>query len=327
MNKLQFAMSDVKAIVLAAGRGSRLLPLTEKLPKPLVRVGNVPLIERILRELDDSGIAHIMVNLHHRADILESALRHQKNEIPSLEWRREPCLTGPAGGAACFRDRCEKAQAVLVVSGDAYAEIDYREFVRQHCESGAVLSFASARVSNLCDYGVAQVDADGRVIGFIEKPKVLPEGNLCVSAGIYCFAPALLERVPKDREYDFGRDLIPALVREGLYVRASDSLRFWRDVGCFRGLLEANIRAAENSNVESRAAGSGITLSGPIIIGRGTRIQPGVTIVGPTVLEDEVTIGTGTWISGSLVLAGASVPEGSVVLDGIVGSRTIETKQ
>ncbi|TCJ20252.1 nucleotidyltransferase family protein, partial [Rubrobacter taiwanensis] len=160
----------MKAMILAAGKGTRLLPLTSEIPKPLAPVVDRPVIEYIFELLADGGVEEAYVNIHHLADyILEFYGGTPRMNGMRVHLCREEELMGTAGGVKRLEDRFE--ETFVVIMGDALTDIDVREVVDFHRKREALATLALARVSDTSEYGVVEVDREGNILGFQEKPE------------------------------------------------------------------------------------------------------------------------------------------------------------
>lgn len=330
------------AVLLAAGAGARLEPLTRSLPKPLATVANVPIIDRLVDQLSDAGARRVLVNVHHLGNSIGAALDLRDCGV-DIEWRQEPELTGPAGALHAFDDVLDGEDAILVQSGDAVHDIDLASFLQAHLASGAPLSVVVKRVPDPRAYGVARLAADGRVLAFAEKPAGAGVEPAWVSCGIYALGHELLRRVPRGEVFDFGRHLIPALVSEGVRVHAHRVDAYWNDVGSPTTLRQANLDAVSGIagvRPPGRELAVGVWVEdgavlhqtarvrGPVAIGRGATIGAGAQILGPSVIGADALVGDGARIEGSVVLSSAVVPPDTwlhgalVAATGTTGARS-----
>jgi NDP-sugar pyrophosphorylase family protein len=274
--------------VLAAGAGTRLRPLTERLPKPLAPVGGRPVVARLLDRLDGFEVA---LNLHHGAELVERVVG------AGPVYLREEWLRGTAGALAGAADFL-RGEDFVVVSGDGVHDVDVHGMVTRHRDSGAVATITVKRIPRPETCAVVALSDRGMVRRFVEKPAD-PFSDLA-SIGIYCFTPDVLELIPADRPFDIAHDLIPALLDTGMRVAAFESKAWWMDIGNPDGLLAANLHlahVAEPSEVASDAH-----VETPSMIGPHSRV------------------GARAVIRRALVLPGAVVPDDGVVDGAIHGT-------
>jgi NDP-sugar pyrophosphorylase family protein len=208
----------VKALVLAAGKGTRLGALTARRPKPMVPVAGRPLLERIVRDLRAAGIEEIFINLHHCADVITGHFGDGSRHGVAIRYSREPELLGTAGAAR--RLQRELGDRFLVYYGDNFVEIDLGALFRAHERRRPLGTIAVFEAEETRASGVVETDADGRVLRFLEKPAPGTTPSRTVNAGIYVLERAALDVVAEGAVSDFGRDVFPALLRAGADLRA-----------------------------------------------------------------------------------------------------------
>lgn len=240
-------LRDVPTVVLAAGRGTRLGELTLRIPKPLAPVAGVPILDRILERLAGHGIRRVACSIGHLGSLVERRVDGLRDGPVGSSFDRLGCSTcptdlGTAGGARlALRDL--PGETILVVSGDVLTDMDLSRLVAFHRERGADFTIALTRVNDPSEFGLVETDESGRVVRFEEKPAQPPprgEGDRhAVNAGIYVARRSALEDVPEGVEYDFARDLIPALAtRETVFALPLEG--YWYDIGTPENLAEAN---------------------------------------------------------------------------------------
>lgn len=229
-------------MILAAGEGTRLRPLTLARPKPMVPVAGRPVLEHIVLWLAHHGIRRVAINLHHLPGVITEHLGDGSSLDVSIRYSMEPNLLGTAGGA-----RKMDFLAVgpwVVVYGDVLTDFDLRLLVAAHESCGAALSMALFHTMQPEACGIAEVNPDGRIRRFREKPAAGEMKGDLANAGILVVGPQALDFVPDDTFFDFGQDLIPSLLEGGIpvwgWVLPEGS--FLLDVGTPEGL-----EAARNS--------------------------------------------------------------------------------
>lgn len=228
-------------VVLAAGRGSRLAPLTDTVPKALLPVAGRSLLVHQVRRLEMAGAERVYVNAHHRA---AQVTGHLERHAPAVVHRVEPALSGPAGALALFADSLRSFDATLVISCDVLVGADLEGLQRACLEDEAALTFGAIATAGAGEYGVLEVDGEGFVTAATEKPDLPDDEVHLVSAGAYCVRPEAIEEAVRQRSggrtVDFAADLAPALLAGGRRVTARRLSGYWRDVG-----TEESLRAAE----------------------------------------------------------------------------------
>ena len=315
----------MKCLILGAGLGNRLRPLTADLPKPLMPVLNRPLILWLLLRLDKADITEVFVNTHYLSEVLTSELvEYSKILGIKITTRFEPDLRGPAGSMLTFVDAFGPGEDILVISGDVVTDLDFQQMTKQHINSDDTLTVAVTSVKGAGRYGVATV-ADSRITSFVEKPD-LPESELFpISCGIYCINSSLVKDFPDHRVYDFGADLIPKMISESVPVGAFESDFYWNDVGSSEALLQANLDAALGTIVmDDRRLDLPSSLHERSSIPEGIYIDETVTLadevnlIGPTVIGANALIGARSQLKSCMVFEDGVVSAGHSVESSIV---------
>jgi len=317
-------------MVLAAGLGTRLRPLTYEITKPMVPVLDRPVMEHIVELLERHGFDEVIANLHYFPDSIREYFGER------LSYRFEEELLGTAGGVrGCAEFFGE--EPFLVISGDALTDIDLGAFVARHREAGGVATLAVKQVADTREYGVVLHDRDGRITGFQEKPA--PEEALSDlgNCGIYLFEPRIFDYFPARPFVDWAQDVFPVLLENDVPFHIHEVREYWNDVGslselrqgtfdALRGELHLQIEGEEVSPgviVAGGADGSPLRpdteVEGPVWIGRDVRIGDGVRLMGPIVLGDGASVGAGAQLRESIVFPGTDVAGESILIGAIAG--------
>lgn len=213
----------MKAVILAGGRGSRLRPLTDVVPKPMVRLYGKPVMQYVVEGLVRAGISDIAVALCYKPDVIRGYFGDGAAFGARLRYFVEDAPLGTAGAVKAAADFLD--EPFVVASADAFTDLDFGALCRAHVEGGAAVTIAVAHTDDVAQLGAVRV-ADGIIVAIDEKSGVHASG--LVSAGIYCLDPSVLQLIPKGRRYDFAKDLFPRLVGR---MRAFETKCFWCDVG------------------------------------------------------------------------------------------------
>ncbi|WP_426624809.1 sugar phosphate nucleotidyltransferase [Leifsonia sp. McL0607] len=297
----------VAAVVLAAGRGARLAPLTDDTPKPLLSVGGRALVDHAIAKSRAAGARHVFVNAFHAAPALVAHLA----EADDVTVRVEERLTGPAGALRLFESELQGFDAVLVVSGDTYFDDDLEPLVRSFRQFRSSLTIATVETDHAYRFGVLRVAEDGTVLEAEEKPNVEAHEKHQVSTGIYCLDPTAISLLPRQGTVDFVTDLVPAVWNAGGSVRTWPLRGSWSDVGTFATFLGANLKAARSA-------------PGGHLVHADASVEAGVHLGGSTVIGAKATVGAGATLIDTVVLDGAVVPRCQVVVGGIISKGTTD---
>lgn len=210
----------MKALILAAGKGTRLGSLTEKYPKPMLSVGEQPLLAHHMQWLRSHGITEIAVNLHHAPDVIRTYFAAGERYGVEITYSYEPELMGTAGAAKRLERFLD--ERFVVVYGDVFTNVDLARLESFHINAlagaGAGLTMSLYHVPNPTECGLVDLDENGRVRRFVEKPPPEEVFTDLANSGILICDPGLLAEVPAATVYDFGRDLLPKLLAGGYPV-------------------------------------------------------------------------------------------------------------
>lgn len=311
----------MKAMVLAAGTGSRLMPLTSKIPKPLVSIGNRPLMEYIIELLQQHGFTDVIANLHHHAGQIKDNFGTGGRFGLSMTYSEEKELQGTAGGIKL----CERFfdDTFMVISGDALTDIDLTKLVADHKKQGALATIALKPVEDVERFGIVVLDEHRKIIRFQEKPKKKQALSNLASTGIYVFEPEIFNYIPARKKYDFGKQVFPDLVQREAPVYGSVISDFWCDVGSLEAYRQAQTDVLEGA-VKIRYCGQLVNgPEGTSLIGDGTSIEEGVILKGNVIIGSGCKIGRNAVIENSIIWDKTMVGNDTVLKDCIIGSRCI----
>lgn len=235
---------SLAGMILGAGMGSRMGDLTAQTPKPLLELCGDSLLGHVIDRLCEAGVTEIYINLHYQADRMREFIKARPAPVP-VRTRTEPRLTGPAGALRLFADELRRHSCVLVASADVLVGEPLGRLVRTHTCRPAPLTFACTQVDKAYRYGVLDIGPDDEVRGAQEKPDIPGDELRWVSAGVYCLAPSVIDRIPAGHAYDFARDLAPELIGAGERVGVHRLAGYWRDIGTPQALAAAREDAAQ----------------------------------------------------------------------------------
>jgi NDP-sugar pyrophosphorylase family protein len=213
----------MKAVILAGGKGTRLSPYTKVLPKPLMPIGDMPILEVILRQIKLAGIQDVVLTVGHLSELLRTFFQDGSRLGLNISYNYEDTPLGTAGPIAFVRDLDE---TFLVMNGDVLSTVSLAGLMQFHKAQNAIATIATHHRRVKVDLGVIQWDGDDRVTGYIEKPTY----DYSVSMGIYVFEPKVLDYIPKGEYYDFP-DLVKKLIGVGEKVVGYRFDGYWQDLG------------------------------------------------------------------------------------------------
>jgi mannose-1-phosphate guanylyltransferase len=321
----------MKAMVLAAGLGTRLRPLTYEISKPMVPVLDRPVMAHIVGLLERHGIDGVIANLHHFAD----AIRGYFGERLSYSYEQE--LLGTAGGVRACREFFGDA-TFLVISGDALTDIDIGAMADRHRRCGGIATLAVKQVADTREYGVVLHDREGRITGFQEKPEPDEALSDLGNCGIYMFEPEIFDHFPDTDFVDWAQDVFPALLAHDVPFFIHELREYWNDIGSLgelrRGTFDAlrgELRLALGGS-EPRpgvlVADAGVLardacVQGPAWVGRGVQMGARVRVMGPAVIGDGARVGERAQLRETIVFPGTEIPPGAILIGAIAGHAGI----
>ena len=339
----------MRAMILAAGLGTRLRPLTYVMPKPVAPVLNVPIIARIAGLLSGHGFAEVVTNVSYLPAQIRDVLGDGSGFGLEITYSEEPEPLGTAGGVGKVRDFLSETDSFLIISGDALTDIDLtamRDAHEANVANGAIATLATKRVDDTTQFGVAITDEDGRIQGFQEKP--VPEEALSdlANCGIYMFRAEIFEHFPPpDRPspagkpdqppgfVDWAMDVFPALLEGDVPFYSHEIDGYWNDVGSVGEFVQGNLDALNGEvaielPTDEVTAGiyagdasdlDAVKVKPPVLIGRNCELHAGVDLHGPVVIGDGCRIGPAAMLRDAVVLPGAELPAGGMVVGGLYG--------
>ena len=333
----------MKAMVLAAGLGTRLRPITYSVPKPMVPILNRPVMEHIVKLLSGQGFNEIIANLHWYPDVIKSHFGDGSEFKVELSYSYEDDLLGTAGGVYGAREFFD--DSFLVISGDALTDIDLETMRQFHESHDGIATLATKKVEETDEFGVVITGDDGRIQGFQEKPDPAEALSNMANCGIYMFDREIFDFFPEPGTSklaapghpagfaDWALDVFPALMEADIPFYAHKVDAYWNDVGTiseflqgsFDGLtgavdlginqpeIKTGIWAAEDVNLDH------VEITGPVLIGAGTTIGKGAELTGPLVIGAACEIGEGSKLKEAVLLDGTSVNTNAFAFGGVLG--------
>lgn len=333
----------MKAMVLAAGKGTRLFPLTGEIPKPLAPIVNTPIISHIFELLTSHSVKQSYVNVNYLADTLLSAFgENTSRDGMDIHLSREEHLMGTAGGVKRLQSYFD--ETFVVISGDALTDVDIDALVRFHREKGALATIALKRVFDTSEFGVVEIDGDSNIQGFQEKPDAREAISTLANTGIYVFEPDVFSYIPADTFSDFARDVFPRLLDNGERFVGYEGNFYWSDIGTLEAYREAqydvlsgrvSVRVPGEKREEGLWVGKNaqvhptVSMDGYIVIGEDAVLGREVSLHGDVTVGSDCWVRPGATIKRSILLPGASVGNNAYLEGCIVGHgydvRTGET--
>ena len=320
----------MQALILAGGEGTRLRPLTNTVPKPVLPLAGRPHVAYVIDWLVRHAVDDVVVSCGHLADGMRRAIAELEPGV-EIRYAEEPDARGTAG-AIRFAE-VMLGERFLVLNGDVLCDLDLTALIQQHERTGARATIALYPVDDPSGYGLVHRGEDGEITEFLEKPKPERIDTDEINAGAYLLERSVLERIPPDRPVSIEREVFPELIGDGLFGIRLEG--YWIDIGTPERFLEANWdilarrvdtvtgdRLDENGLLIEEGVEIGIpaTFRGPAMIGARTEISPGARPRPPCVIGRNCRIRPGALLERSVLLDGCLVEDDAVVVDSILGS-------
>jgi mannose-1-phosphate guanylyltransferase len=335
-------------MIMAAGLGTRLRPLTYVMPKPVAPVLNRPLIVHIAELLAKHGFDEVVVNLSWLPEQIRDALGDGSEHGLAVTYSEEAEPLGTAGGVGKAREFLSEGESFLVISGDALTDADLTGLREAHEANGSIATLSTKRVTDTTQFGVVITDAEGRIQGFQEKPPQAEALSDLANCGIYMFRREIFDYFPPEGHkspagdddqppgfVDWAMDVFPALLDGDVAFHAHEIDAYWNDVGSVAEFVQGNLDALEGKvgispPVPEVSPGiyaadapdlDAIEVKPPILIGSGCEIGTGADLHGPVVIGDGCVVGPGAMIREAVLLPRTRLGEGSLVVGGLTATN------
>ena len=305
MNKTQ----ALKAVVMGGGQGTRLRPLTCRLPKPMVPLCNQPVMEYCLQLLRRHECTHIYVTLHYLADEVISHFGNGSDFGLRMHYSVEQEPMGTAGSVGMLRESLDST--FFVISGDALTDFDLQKALLFHREKKSMATLVLKSVPNPLEFGVVITDEDGRIVNFLEKPSWGEVFSDNVNTGIYILEPEVFDLIPQGQAFDFSKDLFTTMLKKELPLFGFVSEGYWCDIGNIDQYRQANLDLC-HGRVHLNVPGS--PLRHGVLVGKGTQIHPGAQLEPPLVIGRNCRIRDGARLLEGTVLGDNCIVEEEATL-------------
>ena len=325
-------MTDVDAVILVGGLGTRLRPLTLSAPKPMLPTAGVPFLTHLISRVRDAGVRHVVLGTSYRAEVFEERFADGSELGVELEYVVETEALGTGGGIRNVADAL-RGDTVLVLNGDNLIGVDLGAFLADHQSRGADVTLCLHRVSDARPYGCVPTDPDGRVTAFLEKdPNPVTDQ---INAGLYAFRRPVIDTIPTGRPVSVERETFPGLLESGATIMGFLNDGYWRDFGTpadfvagsadlVRGIAASSAvpHIGERLLLSGAIVAAGAEVGGGSTIGRDSVVTAGSRVDG-SVVFDRATIGPDATVIRSVIGAGAVIGAGTVVEDAVIGDRAV----
>ena len=294
----------IKAMVMSAGVGSRLDPLTKFIPKPLVPVANRPVMDILFEKLASIGVKDVICNTYYLADKIIERYEHNNSGI-NFNYIKEETLSGTAGGVKKCQFFFDKGSSFLVMSADGLSNADLKKGIEIHKNSGAIATIGIKRISpeEVSHFGVVVTDENGFITEFQEKPSVEAAKSNFINTGIYIFDYKIFDYIPENTFYDFAKNVFPELLKEHA-INTFEVNEYWSDIGTLEQYKQSTQDLFNGECKFSHA---------PIVN----------TDSGSYIAEDAVIPKTVKFVGNSVIGKYSSIGENSVIENSIIWDNVV----
>ena len=323
-------------MILAAGVGSRLDPLTSQLPKPLCPILGKPVMEHIIMLCKSHGFINLSANTHVMAPKIKDYFKDSKNFGVSLNLVYEKDLTGIAGGIRSCR-KYLTGDVILVIMGDALTDVDLSYLYERHIKSNCPVTIGIKEVKDTSQFGVVVADENNLVTSFQEKPKPKEAKSNLANTGIYFFNQSILDEIPTPEEaprFDVATDLFQKLMKKNIKMQAININAYWADIGTLKQYHEGIQDVLEEKvkiNIDAPKAPFGYMekgvsidktakIKGRIYLGQNVKIGQDVVIKGDVYIEKNCVIEANSYIDNSIIWAGSYIGKNVKIINTILGN-------
>lgn len=325
----------MKALFLAGGKGTRLKPLTNKLPKPMVPIMTKPLLERDITALKKCGIEEIVLSVCYKPQHIKEYFQNGDRFGVKMHYVKEDVPLGTGGAIKNTQKFYD--DTFLIFNSDILSDIDFKDMIKYHKSKKADVTIAVTTVRNPSAYGVIDYDENNYAKSFIEKPSPNEITSNYINAGIYIFEPKVLKEIPDGRVVSVEREIFPSLLKKGYKIAIYNKLSYWMDIGTPKKYFEAHRDIITGKykipelNLEKSCLYKGknvkihsnVKIIEPAYIGDNVEIGAN-TVIGPNVvIGNNCCIGTGSNIMGSILWDNVNIGRGSKLYHSIMSSNCI----
>ena len=300
-----------KAMIMAAGVGSRLEKLTTSVPKPLVPIVNKPVMDILFERLHAAGINDVIANTHYCADQIINRYSANSTGI-NFSYVHEENLSGTAGGLKKCQKFFREGDVFLVLSADGLSNINYEEIINSHIKSGAIATMGIKQIakSEIPKYGVVVKDENCFVREFQEKPPVEQAKSDLINTGIYVFNYEIFNYIPENTFYDFAKNVFPALLENGQKINTYNLTEYWNDIGTIDQYVSSSWDVFDGKidgiNLKPLAQDYSFKGNKRNIVGKKCKISPDAVLEN-CIIWNNVEILSGVHLKNCIVSSGVTV--------------------
>ena len=323
----------MKAIVMAGGFGTRIQPLTNSRPKPMLPIINKPMMEQTMMTLKDLGITEFIVLLYFKPEIIQDYFGDGSDFGIKITYVVPDDDYGTAGAVKLAQEHIGD-ENFIIISGDLVTDFNFKKIFDYHTEKKSKLTITLTSVDNPLEFGVVIANEDGKIEKFLEKPSWGEVFSDTINTGIYIIEPEILDYIPHNENYDFAKDLFPRLMREGIDLMAGYAKGYWRDVGnpesyreVYEDILSGKVKFKIDGkkqifpdgvlySKEAYKLDKSIEIIGTVVLGKNVTLKKNIKL-NNVVIGDNITIGKESNIRNSVLWEDITIGR-NTKLDGCV---------
>ncbi len=311
----------MKAIIMAGGFGTRLRPLTINLPKPMVPIGNVPMMERVVMLLASHGITEITSLLYFQPDKIRDYFGDGDKFGVQMSYVQPEEDFGTAGAVRCAL--ADSTEPVLIISGDLVTDFDLSEAIDWHNEKKADATILVTRMDNPLAYGIVITDSDGRIVRFLEKPSWGEAFSDTINTGIYILEPRAHQLIPFEESFDFSQNLFPKMLEENMALCGKITDGYWKDVGNVNEYHLVHVDIFEKTlNLDFKGTAR-VDGENEVYVGNNVHIAEEVQLTGRVILGDDVHLEAGCRLHNCSIGSRTRIGERSEIKNAVIWSDNV----
>ncbi len=310
---------DIKAVMMAGGFGTRIQPLTNSIPKPMLPIVNLPMMEHTLNRLIDVGIKEVVILLYFKPDVIKNYFGDGSKWGITIHYVLPDDDYGTAGAVGFGREYLDTT--FVIVSGDLVTDFEFEPIFDYHRAKNSKLTITLTSVENPLQFGVVIANEDGKIEKFLEKPSWGEVFSDTINTGIYVIEPEILDYIPVNENFDFAKDLFPLLMKEGIELMGYNASGYWRDVGnpdSYREVFDDIL----NERLNFKIPGDVIEYpDGKLYLTGDSTIDKSVEILGNVVVGNNVKIAKGSKLNNCSIGDNVTIGEESKIRNSVLWSN------
>jgi mannose-1-phosphate guanylyltransferase/phosphomannomutase len=323
-----------KAVIMAGGFGTRLRPLTMTIPKPMVSVVNLPMMEHIVNLLKEHDITDIVSLLYFQPDEIKNYFEDGNNFGISMEYVQAVADYGTAGSVKnAYKHLNER---FIIISGDVLTDFDISKALEFHISKGSKATILLTRVTNPLQYGIVITDDDGKIVRFLEKPSWGQVFSDTINTGIYILEPEVLDLIPYQEDFDFSKDLFPLMLQNQMPLYGYISEGYWRDIGnleeyqsgqfdALTNIVKVHKQGEKQDNLhlgKNTIVPISTKINGQVMIGDNCKIGENVSLTN-CIIGNNVEIGNAAKLTGVTIWNNVSIGDNAQLWDDVICNNTV----